>query len=92
MCPTEDDKLHTYCVYYSAPSSIIETEEFRIIDSQTNRGYLIWIGHAEKEVQFSIFSGVKLLTTKRARDINLNIDWADEKSLVNKLEKLSLLF
>jgi hypothetical protein len=87
MCPTEDNKLHTYTVY-GLP---MQTEEFRILDEKTDRGYVVWIQHEVKETQLRVILGSKMLSQKTLENIVLDIGELDEKSLLDRIEKLMVL-
>lgn len=87
MCSTEYNKLHNYTVY-GLP---MQTEEFRILDEKTDRGYVVWIQHKIKQTQMRVMLGSKLLSQKTLENTVLDIGELDEKSLLSKIEKLMVL-
>lgn len=92
MCPTKDDKLHTYTAYYkNEDPSVIEMEEFRVLDDKTDFGYIIWIQHADKQTQLRVMRGSVVLSS-HVFDSAMTFRNTDEKSLLGRIKKLLILF
>lgn len=90
LCPTEDDKDHTYTMSFSREK--LSTEEFRVIDNASNRSYIVWVCHFDKETHLKIAVGNKVIQSKVLKNTLLKLDLTTEASLIEKIQKLMVLF
>ena len=90
FCENREDKTHTYTA--SCVRGQIITEEYRVLDVPMDAGYVIWIDHNSRETHLKIVHGYKVSHTKILKDTVIDLDLTTEKSIIDKISKLIVLF
>lgn len=90
FCENREDKTHTYIA--SCVRAQVITEEYKVLDVPMDTGYVVWIDHNSRETHLKIVQGHKILQSKVLKDTVINLDLTTEKSIIDRVSKLMVLF